>query len=263
MESWVKENQSFNRNLKTDSAFFRRLAAGNVPESVKQFLESMDRLERLPLSYLIPQSEMLPPESLRFFYLDKSFIEAMKDGAMSIGRNCSRDAEHDTVLQIQLKTAGMSVNMEKIQTGFFLRSVLISGWNNIIVNCIDEYGETMRVIQRKLFGNEILLVIAEGKIAEVELAEPLETICFGIERGKEGPRIQVDVPGAGSEKSQAIPVPLKNEDERTLHVSALASAIQKVFEDAGKGGNVIKSAEYASQLTQRQKCVHIQVDWRE
>ena len=43
-------------------------------------------LEGVPFNYLVPDERMLPPESIRFFHVDQDWIDALIDGAFSIGR---------------------------------------------------------------------------------------------------------------------------------------------------------------------------------
>ena len=44
-------------------------------------------LQGVPLNYLVPHLQMLKKESLRFFYIDTTWIGALLDGALSIGRS--------------------------------------------------------------------------------------------------------------------------------------------------------------------------------
>jgi hypothetical protein len=46
-------------------------------------------LHGVPFNYLVPDEGMPSPESIRFFYLDMNWVDALLDGAFSIGRNLS------------------------------------------------------------------------------------------------------------------------------------------------------------------------------
>ena len=39
----------------------------------------------MPFSYLVPDAELLPLESIRFFYLDRAWTDALVQGALSVG----------------------------------------------------------------------------------------------------------------------------------------------------------------------------------
>ena len=47
-------------------------------------------LEQVPFCYLVPDSLLLPPESIRFFYVDRNWTDALIQGALSVGTVNSR-----------------------------------------------------------------------------------------------------------------------------------------------------------------------------
>ncbi len=63
------------------------------PEDLNAFLSQLQLLINVPVNYLIPDIKMLPPESMRFFYYDQNWIDALLDGAYSIGRSPSQDSD--------------------------------------------------------------------------------------------------------------------------------------------------------------------------
>lgn len=118
----------------------------------------------VPFPYMVVREEMLPPESFRFFYLDKNYITALLDGAMSLGRSYAIDYQHDTKVidtvmerefcesirirpRLQKKEAkaqGDGRNaISEVVTGFLLRSVMVSGWR----------GWNLRLLRRKTTGS--------------------------------------------------------------------------------------------------------------
>lgn len=69
------------------------LVRGEVMDPVTDWLARLALLLPVPFRHLVPDQQMLPPESLRFFYLDTGWIAALIDGALSIGVEGSRDLE--------------------------------------------------------------------------------------------------------------------------------------------------------------------------
>src|SRR5262245_19805440 len=61
-----------------------------LPELLSRWLGRLRLLKGVPFNYLIPDEGMLPPESIRFFYLDMNWVDALLDGAFSIGRNLTK-----------------------------------------------------------------------------------------------------------------------------------------------------------------------------
>ena len=50
------------------------------------------RLEGVPFSYIVPSEGMLPNDSIRFFHVDRNWLDALVDGALSVGIIDSRGA---------------------------------------------------------------------------------------------------------------------------------------------------------------------------
>ncbi|KAK3939532.1 hypothetical protein QBC46DRAFT_450354 [Diplogelasinospora grovesii] len=47
--------------------------------------------KNIPAHYFIPDPSFLPPESIRFFYVDPNWVDSFIDGALSIGNHLDRD----------------------------------------------------------------------------------------------------------------------------------------------------------------------------
>lgn len=62
-------------------------ADDGLPPDLVQWIARLRLLYGLPFNYLVPKNEFLPPETIRFFYVDPDWIAALADGALSIGRH--------------------------------------------------------------------------------------------------------------------------------------------------------------------------------
>src|SRR3954463_6990118 len=62
-----------------------------VPGEVRRFLARLRLLHGVPFSYLVPDAELLPVESMRFFYIDRAWTDALVQGALSVGTITSAD----------------------------------------------------------------------------------------------------------------------------------------------------------------------------
>ena len=54
-------------------------------DSVVAWLTRLRLLEGVPFSYIVSSEEMLPNESIRFFHMDRNWLDALVDGALSTG----------------------------------------------------------------------------------------------------------------------------------------------------------------------------------
>lgn len=58
--------------------------------SVVEWLSKLRTLQGVPFVYIVPTEEMLPNESIRFFHIDRNWLDALVDGAISVGTLDSR-----------------------------------------------------------------------------------------------------------------------------------------------------------------------------
>ncbi|TCJ32620.1 hypothetical protein [Parafrankia sp. BMG5.11] len=183
---------------------------------VADWLGRLLLLHPVPFTHLVPDERMLPRESLRFFHLDPSWLDALLSGALSIGAQSSRDTLQDQVVAVTIraaaaeKAAGYRATQRGTATdsspedptpegtapgaaasggdavlgpvsGLLLRSALVSGWPNLAVRALDEAGELLPVLRMDHLSPTVLLCLFEGLPAAVELREPQEGFRFGVE----------------------------------------------------------------------------------
>ncbi|KAJ5675314.1 uncharacterized protein N7477_005248 [Penicillium maclennaniae] len=119
----------------------------NIPSSpdwatmVKWIVDKL-YLYGIPAHYLITEQSHLPPESIRFFYIDPTWTDAFIDGALSIANQI--DNPDDVVRQAmknQLNNYFASVDKtllprpQQIPTyGFFLRSAVVQAFPNLQIH---------------------------------------------------------------------------------------------------------------------------------
>jgi hypothetical protein len=85
------------------AAVSARLGATEVPADITAWLGRLHTLIGVPFPYLVPDEGMLPPESIRFFRLDTAWVEALIDGAFSIGRNLTSATDTASTAPATLK----------------------------------------------------------------------------------------------------------------------------------------------------------------
>lgn len=211
MKSWVESQDKASRDrnflqytIETDT---------RLPESVERWIAGLHLLHGIPFTYLVPDEKMLPMEAIRFFYLDLSWIHAMADGALSVGRNTDMDRRIDKLCTMEcrdsmkqnlryprmsrmnekhwrkeeLKQGFAALDEAKEYTGFFLRSELVRFWKGIEVTgyqkTVDAQGkekeENKTILRMEVLGDTVLLCIFEGVVDGVDFTEPAEELHFG------------------------------------------------------------------------------------
>lgn len=169
-----------------------------ILESISNYVTELRLLKDVPFSYLVPEEGLLPPESIRFFYLDENWLNAFTDGALSIGRVGKREAANDgrylTVIveeatrrlaqpryrnmhQNHRRTDDAVEISSKLRTGFLLRSPLVGKWNGLEVA---GYGkEQLEILRMETLSSEILLCIFDGELTRFVISEPKTGLRFG------------------------------------------------------------------------------------
>jgi hypothetical protein len=136
--------------------------ARDIPAGVTDWLGRLVLLYGVPLNYLIPAEQMLPSESIRFFFLDPIWIQFLVQGACSVGNTAYGDTIVDRAMNtlVQPKPAKdqqpgpanqaaagvrdrLRQKYEDIDlpeqgqdlawplTGFLLRSAVVEGWRGL------------------------------------------------------------------------------------------------------------------------------------
>jgi hypothetical protein len=149
-----------------------------VPPDIVAWLKRLALLYGVPFSHIVPDEAMLPPESIRFFVVDTNWINALLEGACSIGRSSSSDLAHDAALAATIYQA---VAPPASASGFLLRSAVVSGWPNLEVSAFANGVETGPPLRMERLAPTVLLYIAPTLIDRVEIHEPAEGLHFGID----------------------------------------------------------------------------------
>lgn len=172
--------------------------AGPDLEAVTRWLGRLCLLEGVPFPHLVPDPAVLPPESLRFFYLDLDWIEAALDGALSVGTATGRDRMVSAALYADVRDAALRAAaavragapgeggassgapaLPPRSAGLLLRSALVSGWPGLSVQGLAG-GQPLPVLRMEPLSGSVLLCLWAGVPDRVELAEPQQGLRFGL-----------------------------------------------------------------------------------
>lgn len=190
-----------------------------MPPYMESFLASLRLLIGVPFEYLIPDPRLLPDESIRFFYLDRSWADRLVDGAVTVGKIGSREQAHHQAQSSKVSgTLDVSERMvRKLQrggdfetvrgavfkgtlpraglvTGFLLRSAVVSGWPHMDVRGYTERiaepfdASSAAAIKKQLpllrlerLSPGVMLALFQGVPELVTLEEPHHGVQFGID----------------------------------------------------------------------------------
>lgn len=172
-------------------------------EPIAKWLARLVLLYPVPFNHLVPDPQMLPVESLRFFYLDENWTSALLDGALTLGMESSRDtfcyAITHNLLHEAAQTAatferrhltGIEPSKNEVDeglvAGFLLRSALVSGWPNLAVRP-RKGNDMLKILRLDRLSSNVLFCLIAGVPDYIEFSEPQEALRFGVDDDGEAP----------------------------------------------------------------------------
>src|SRR5271166_1809307 len=247
------------------------------PPDVVAWLAQLMLLYGLPFEYLAPAPSMLPPESIRFFFLDQNWTDRLIDGAASVGVSSTMEqlATYATLeeLVLQAALAAPTVRASLLGqpappaatpagpiTGFLLRSAVVSGWPGLEVAAIDSGGKSLiPPLRFERLSPDVLLCLFNGLPVEVDLKQPSETLHFGVVEDKSGaPQATLRYVSGASAGMQIdtdeCAIVRRNGDAPTTVVNvqktAIALANALIEKNALPTGSALTAAQFAIEMVQ-------------
>jgi hypothetical protein len=251
-----------------------------VPGRIRRALAEMRLLHSVPFSYLVADASMLPTESIRFFYLDRNWTDALIAGALSVSTFTSADRtqleslyptirdEIDEAERVVRRPAGEERLSDKggMITGFLMRSKVVSGWPGLHVRAYakdhdndadvipESHPDRLKVLRMERLAPAVLLVLFDGVPEVVHIEEPRQGIQFGALRPVGEPHstrrfipLRNAVTGADlPPPNNQLPVPFRRGSPGVLNLAQLR---RRMAGDARTGvGNAVEANEFALQM---------------
>ena len=179
------------------------MASGGPLRGVAGWLGELRLLNRVPFAHLVPHAQMLPAESIRFFYVDPNYLDAMCDGAQSVGVQSSRDAMEQQVVRgaireeavregarFRAKVTNTPLNANAQPgdpvAGVLLRSSVVSGWPGLEIKAFAtaDRGAPIDPVRIDQIGDDVLLALYPRVPAWIEIDEPKESLAFGTDSAR-------------------------------------------------------------------------------
>lgn len=258
-----------------------------VPRELRRFMARLRLLHGVPFNYLVPDAELLPVESIRFFYIDRAWTDALVQGALSIGTISSADrAQLEAVyphIRDEVDTAERYVREPRGQdklagdggtlTGCILLSRAVSGWPNLhvrayardlladdaLTTAAESDPSRLKVLRLERLAPAVLLVLFDGVPAVVHIEEPRQGIQFGVRLDTDAPPAQRRAKVQVRHNTTGEPVPPKNDLTPANSVDVpfrrnapgvinLAELRKRLAAKAPASGGTLEPNEYALQM---------------
>jgi hypothetical protein len=229
--------------------------------SIARWLADGALLKGLPMHYLVPDERMLPVESIRFFQVDASWLEAFRDGALSLGRDTETDACHDAAFlpllsatssrataearpqtKLQVAARNAQVAMQPM-SGFLMRSDALVQWPDMEVE--GTAGTEKAVTLRQQMIGPILICLFDRVVDKVAIHQPTEAVHFGF-LATDDPDGHVkkrrDAQGRETDTDPLKQIPFRDAEKKTLDIDGLVRWM------AGPDVSTYRSDEFALQM---------------
>jgi hypothetical protein len=261
---WISGTAALSERMTAHAQIGAPVAEAQMPPYMESLLSHLRLLVGVPFDYLVPDARLLPPESIRFFYLDRSWTDRMVDGAIAVGKIGSREQAHHqaqapqvsqqldlTERQVRNLQRGRSTfevakahtvtGAAQVITGFVLRSRAVSGWPHMDVRAYDKVllpnfdpdtadsrSHQLRTLRLERLAPAVMLALFEGIPRMVMCEEPHHGVQFGVSDGDNKlTLLRRNQAGVAFDlpKSKEVVVPLRAGGKRVLHVAALRQAL--------------------------------------
>ena len=258
-----------------------------VPGELRRFLARLRLLHGVPFSYLVPDADLLPIESIRFFYIDRAWTDALIQGALSVGTITTAErAQLEAVypkIRDDVDEAERTIRTprgeERLQgaggtiTGFLMRSRAVSGWPNLhvraysrdvladdaLTTAAESDPNRMKVLRLERLAPAVLLVLFDGVPAVVHIEEPRQGIQFGVRLNPADPPAQRRAKVKVRDNLTGDPVPPKDSFTTGNSVDVpfrrgapgvinIAELRKRLAAKAPNSGGTLESNEYALQM---------------
>ena len=206
---------------------------GELPTAIANWFQDLELLKNVPFNYLVPDTRLLPPESLRFFWVDSYWVDCLQDGAFSVGRVTKEDLR----LDVQSRSLRRSkTQSDKTITGFLLHSEVVSGWPGLEiegytnpVTGTEFVGpeNKLTILRRDRLSDNILLCFFAGEVKTLDLSLKGSTVNCGVDLIKKGIPITKGLRKLdGDQATGTINVPFRNENLGVIDIEEMAKRLK-------------------------------------
>ena len=254
---------------KPEAAALLKSAAPPMPEPLVQWLARLQLLEGLPFNALVADERMLPRESIRFFFTDPNWLDALQDGALSVAAGF--DGHHAATLAMfrdearaLVRAAALAARRRRlaarrgkaspparnvaggddtgIGSGFLLRSAAVSDWPNLNVQAFADREAQVGVplLRAARLSPTVLLAMFAGVARRFDVGVPQQSLRFGVEARDGGLGIALRGLGGAHPSGkvitgQFVPAQFRAAAPGVLDIAKMRAAIEEKLRQAYAG----------------------------
>lgn len=245
---------------------FHDLPNIELPDAIASWFTNLSLLKGIPFNYLVPDEQMLPVESIRFFWVDPLWVECLLDGAFSIGRVTTSDHAHDSS-----HPESPAANPHEQVTGFLLRSDVVAGWPGLLVDGYDKAvnnenaipdNDKLPLLRMDRLSANVLICLFKGEVKTVDIHQKPETIHFGLDLDDEEKTFYKELKNKeGQEiKAKVDQIPWKDQNTRTINIDQFKQDIERELQNNTITFPSFTSAQFALEMIEGVEKVRFTID---
>ncbi len=244
--NWKRQNAQYLQQLESSviNMLFpssESLARG-IPESIYNYFKGLELLQGIPFNYLVPDERLLPPESIRFFWVDSLWVDCLQDGAFSIGRVTNTSVEQDRQIRA---SRNLTRSVEQKITGIIIRSQVVSGWPGLLVDGYDTAvkdldsidpteGNLLPLLRMETLAKDVLICLFAGEVKTVDIHLKPESMHFGLDAptddSPQWSKNLRDEEGELMDEFLISSIPWSNEAKEVVNLEDLAQQMNEYLE---------------------------------
>jgi len=254
--NWKRANAQNLKQLEQEVSDLPLLGQPNsepipIPQKIQDWFKGFELLQGIPFNYLLPDEQLLPPESIRFFWVDQLWIDCLQDGAFSIGRVTQNDHQDDHSIR---ENFDLNRSTDRRITGIILRSQVVPGWPSLLIDGYDRavqgldfipQGNRLTIVRMEKLAKDVLICLFEGEVKTVDLHLKPEAMHFGLDvPTQQSPQWSKNLRTAdGVPTHTVITVPWNNQQKEAVNLHDLAQSMNQHL-----GLPSFTSAQFALQM---------------
>ncbi len=231
----------------------------DLPDNLVNWLAQLTLLYGVPVEYMVADNRMLPLESMRFFYLDRNWLDRLVDGALSVGVLSSKEQVFNETFyeeiyaQIDIRQMQLRANLRNEtpptvtaagggMTGVIFRSIVVSGWPGLEIEAF-KATVPLKILRMDRLSNNTMLCIWEDMPDTVNFIEPSEGLHFGVIMEPHADTFKVYLRGLGYPTSHPFPAgeQIFNGPDPVVASGGFRSGVKGVIDIAGLKDNITKA----------------------
>lgn len=216
--AWIESPEALRERLINPAQLADTQSEAGMPPYMESFLAHLRLLVGVPFEYLVPDERLLPDESIRFFYIDRSWTDRVVDGAIAVGKIGTREQAHhqahapavnqqldqtERIVRPLQRALGNFADLKASNdahpaaadtvTGFLLRSQAVSGWPQMEVRAYSQdipepltpsdpkiQPLQLLTLRLELLSPSVMIALFQGVPQLVILEEPHHGVQFGV-----------------------------------------------------------------------------------